>query len=119
MSNNLSSVKETLQERRKEIKKELEQIAKKRGKGENNYDAVFPQYGRAEDENAEEVAAFIDSLSVGESLKNSLDDIDAALKKINSGQYGLCETCGKKIGKERLKILPTARYCLDCKKRER
>lgn len=119
MSHNLATVKEALQERRKEVKKELEQVAKKSGRGDNNYDAVFPQYGRAEDENAEEVAAFIDSISVGENLKNSLDDIDAALKKINSGQYGLCETCGKKISKERLKILPTARHCLDCKKGER
>ncbi|MDD4996099.1 MAG: TraR/DksA C4-type zinc finger protein [Patescibacteria group bacterium] len=110
-----NSIKEVLQERRKKIKSSLEQVAKKSGRGENNYNAVFPQYGRAEDENAEEVAAFIDGISMGENLKKSLDEIDLALKKINSGKYGFCETCGKKISKERLKILPTARYCLNCK----
>lgn len=111
-----SSIKEILQARRKKIENELEQVAKKSGRGENNYDAVFPEYGRAEDENAEEVAAFIDSISMGENLKKSLDEIDLALKKINLGKYGVCEICGKKISQKRLKILPTARYCLACKR---
>lgn len=111
-------IKEILLERRRKIESELEQVAKKSGRGENNYDAVFPEYGRAEDENAEEVAAFIDSISMGENLKKSLDEIDLALKKISLGKYGVCEICGKKISKERLKILPTARYCLDCRNKK-
>jgi len=113
-----NSIKELLLERRRKIESGLEQVAKKSARGENNYDTVFPEYGRAEDENAEEVAAFIDSISMGENLKKSLDEIDLALKKIDSGKYGVCEVCSKKISKERLKILPTARYCLDCMKKK-
>ena len=119
MLGKLSSIKNDLQEQRQKIKKELEQVAKKSGWGRNNYKARFPEYGRAEDENADEVAAFVDTLSLGENLKESLEGVELALKKISCGQYGICETCGKKIGRRRLKILSTARHCLSCKKSKR
>ena len=115
MSINLSSIKEELQNRKQEIKKELEQVANKSGRNGNKYKPKFPEYGRAEDENADEVAAFVDTLSMGENLKKSLEEVELALQKITRGKYGLCENCGKKIENKRLKILPTARYCLSCK----
>lgn len=115
MLSNLSSIKEVLQSKRQKIKKELEQIARKSGRNGNRYRLKFPEYGRAEDENADEVAMFVDNLSMGENLKESLEGVEIALQKITSNKYGLCETCGKKIGEKRLKILPTARYCLSCK----
>ena len=115
MSINVSSIKEELQNRKQEIKKELEQVANKSGRNGNMYKPKFPEYGRAEDENADEVAAFVDTLSMGESLKKSLDEVEIALQKISRDKYGICEICGKKIGDKRLKILPTARYCLSCK----
>lgn len=48
------------------------------------------------------------------SRREALFEIDLALKKINQGKYGLCEKCGKPIGKRRLKFLPQARYCIKC-----
>ncbi len=119
MKENLTSVKKELEERKKQIKSELGQIATKSSQGENNYRVQFPEYGRSEDENADEVATFIDSLSTEKSLKNSLEAIDLALGKISHGTYGLCENCGKKIGKERLVILSTARFCLMCKSKKK
>lgn len=43
-----------------------------------------------------------------------LDDIEAALRKINNKTYGICELCRKPISKKRLKVLPSARYCMAC-----
>jgi DnaK suppressor protein len=43
-----------------------------------------------------------------------LAQIDAALQKIRSGQYGRCETCGKAIAPIRLKALPYATECIVC-----
>ena len=43
-----------------------------------------------------------------------LNLIDAALKKIEAGKYGLCENCSAKILIERLKAMPYARYCMNC-----
>lgn len=41
--------------------------------------------------------------------------INEALDKINSGEYGYCETCGVEIGIRRLEARPTATQCIDCK----
>lgn len=41
--------------------------------------------------------------------------IDDALKRIEEGIYGVCESCGKKINKERLKAIPYAKLCRSCK----
>jgi DnaK suppressor protein len=44
----------------------------------------------------------------------TLDQIEAALRKIDKGNYGLCESCRKPIAKLRLQALPFARYCIVC-----
>ncbi|NMB41648.1 MAG: conjugal transfer protein TraR [Firmicutes bacterium] len=44
----------------------------------------------------------------------TLADIEAALKRIADGSYGRCIACGKQIDKERLEVLPYAKYCLIC-----
>jgi RNA polymerase-binding protein DksA len=44
--------------------------------------------------------------------------IDLALKRIDEGTYGLCEECEAKIKKPRLKAIPSARLCLECKMAE-
>ena len=41
--------------------------------------------------------------------------IDEALKEIESGDYGFCESCGIEIGIRRLEARPTATLCIDCK----
>ena len=54
-------------------------------------------------------------------LQNSdteLCDIDAALAKIRTGTYGLCENCAGPVGKGRLGVLPFARLCIECKQAE-
>lgn len=47
-------------------------------------------------------------------LKQRLLEVVTALNKLESGNFGLCEKCGKEISKERLEVLPTARFCLEC-----
>jgi DnaK suppressor protein len=44
--------------------------------------------------------------------------IENALERIHTGKYGLCLRCGKKIPEERLRALPYAVLCLDCKNAE-
>jgi DnaK suppressor protein len=41
--------------------------------------------------------------------------IEEATAKIDSGDYGYCETCGIEIGVQRLEARPTAALCIDCK----
>jgi len=47
-----------------------------------------------------------------------LCDVNLALEKIDAGRYGLCENCSAKIPRKRLKALPFARLCMDCKQEQ-
>ena len=53
-----------------------------------------------------------------ENGEESLRNIDTALEKIEEGTFGICESCEKKINKERLKAVPYASLCIDCKREE-
>ena len=52
-----------------------------------------------------------------ESAQTTLDEIEAALGRIEDGSYGVCEVCGKPIGAERLSAIPWARLCIEDKRR--
>jgi len=41
--------------------------------------------------------------------------INETIAKIDSGDYGYCESCGIEIGLNRLQARPTATLCIDCK----
>jgi len=47
--------------------------------------------------------------------KQKLKQIDDALDRIEEKTYGLCEECGVKIPRQRLKVVPFAKYCVECK----
>ena len=49
--------------------------------------------------------------------KRKLLQIDDALDKIDENTYGLCEECGTKIPRARLKVLPFAKYCVECQEK--
>ncbi len=40
--------------------------------------------------------------------------IEAALGRINAGDYGFCLSCGEEIAAKRLELDPTASLCIDC-----
>ncbi|MCM8812313.1 MAG: TraR/DksA family transcriptional regulator [Candidatus Omnitrophica bacterium] len=44
--------------------------------------------------------------------------IDEAIRKIEESSYGDCESCGEKIAKDRLKAIPYATLCRDCKQKQ-
>lgn len=44
--------------------------------------------------------------------------IDEALRRIEDGSYGKCHICKKQISASRLKAVPHARYCIECKSAE-
>jgi DnaK suppressor protein len=54
-------------------------------------------------------------VKVGKRELNHLKKIDVALKKMEEGTYGECESCGEEIAVARLLARPVAQLCIDCK----
>ncbi|MCK4417235.1 MAG: TraR/DksA C4-type zinc finger protein [Candidatus Latescibacteria bacterium] len=44
--------------------------------------------------------------------------LDKALERIEKGAYGKCRLCGKNISIERLKAVPHATLCIECKSKD-
>ncbi|KQW53859.1 DNA-binding protein [Nocardioides sp. Root1257] len=57
-------------------------------------------------------------LTVLNSERDKLAQIERALARIDDGTYGVCESCGNPIGKMRLMAFPRATLCMTCKQRE-
>ena len=53
-------------------------------------------------------------MSMSTNDRQLLDSIDAALARINEGEYGKCINCGEPIQDKRLEAVPWARHCIRC-----
>jgi RNA polymerase-binding transcription factor DksA len=49
-----------------------------------------------------------------ESKDETLGQVDAALERMNAGEYGLCVHCSKVINKKRLEVIPYTPFCVNC-----
>jgi DnaK suppressor protein len=71
-----------------------------------NYDSNFADSSQvtAERGEAERLAS---------ELRETLDEVDAALLRLEAGTYGNCEVCAKPIGEARLEAMPATRFCIE------
>ena len=57
-------------------------------------------------------------LALTHNTRELLEQTEHALARIEAGTYGVCESCGKPIGKARLLAFPRATLCVECKQRQ-
>jgi DnaK suppressor protein len=84
------------------------------------FDAVVAasQSSNADDEHDPEGATIAferqQVVALLEQARRRLADVEAAIRSVEAGVYGICETCGRPIAAERLAARPSARTCIDC-----
>ncbi len=54
------------------------------------------------------------ALMLADREREKLTRVDDALKRIETGTYGVCESCEEEIDKERLAAMPFTKLCLSC-----
>ncbi len=109
-----SELKEALLKEKVELKENLSRIAKPVD-DKGDYKTSFEEIGSDREDNTTEVEQYADTLPVEITLEKKLQDIIAALGKMESGTYGTCAECGETIEIERLRANPSARRCIKCK----
>lgn len=58
------------------------------------------------------------SLELAEGEREMLYALDEAIKRVDEGTYGRCDMCGERITRQRLKVMPQAKYCIKCQEKE-
>ncbi|HBA26478.1 MAG TPA: hypothetical protein DCY98_03645 [Nitrospinae bacterium] len=56
-------------------------------------------------------------LELGEREREQIKEVDEAIERIESGEYGSCIECGEEIPEKRLELIPHAKWCVDCKEK--
>jgi DnaK suppressor protein len=74
-----------------------------------------------EDEAAVAVQSYSTDILIGNLERDirSLAEVELALHRLDTGRFGVCESCGEEISEVRLNALPWARLCLQCAQRPR
>ncbi len=102
----LEEMKNKLLEMRKALLKDVTKSVKE----ESNYlrFEVGDFYDHASEDRQRELA-----LTLSNREREKLIQIEAALKRIEEGTYGICEVTGEKIGEERLRAMPFATLSIE------
>ncbi|GHD85460.1 TraR/DksA family transcriptional regulator [Streptomyces naganishii] len=96
----LAAFRENLLEQRLFRQEQLQQIA-----APSRLDDLLLQQAASQVEVRVKLAA---------SARMVLADVEAALERMDGGTYGSCHLCRRPIARERLEIVPQARYCARC-----
>ncbi len=101
-------VRKLLTEERSHLDHLLSQIAQSSELDESQQNAIgaLTKY-----ENGSATLQRETSLSIRGRLNHQRDQVEEALQRLDRGEYGLCQVCGRRIGDERLAMLPATRYC--------
>lgn len=54
-------------------------------------------------------------LNLSDAQHRKLQDINAALERMENDEYGVCASCGDDIAPRRMEVRPFSRYCIECK----
>ncbi|GAA2444162.1 TraR/DksA family transcriptional regulator [Streptomyces macrosporus] len=57
-------------------------------------------------------------MALAENAREMLYQTERALGRLEAGTYGVCESCGRPIGKARMQAFPRATLCVECKQRQ-
>lgn len=107
----LEACRERLEARHRELKEEIRQALLTSDK---------PQYqelaGSVHDTGDQAIADVIADLNLAfaDRQVKEIQEIEAALQRMQRGLYGFCADCGELIDPRRLEAYPTARRCRDC-----
>ena len=84
---------------------------------ETKFDTLAKMGRVAEDDQAQISHEEFISLQRNSMDYQALRQVNAAIERVNSGEYGICASCEEPISEKRLKAIPWPKYCVSCQDR--
>ncbi|MDP9148060.1 MAG: TraR/DksA family transcriptional regulator [Acidobacteriota bacterium] len=103
--NGLDEARGLLEEKRQELARRLSERR-----------AEITRVPDTDDEGADALESVVKDMtfSAMEREVRTITEIDLSLKRIASGEYGVCGSCGETIPAARLRAIPWTRVCVEC-----
>ena len=118
-NNDSEKLIKTLEARLEEVDKELSKIASENPLVHGDFDVRVEDFGSSQEDAAQEAGELDRQQALVDTLERERKEINDTLEKIKSGSYGKCSNCSADINPSRLKVVPTAAFCIDCAKKSR
>lgn len=112
MSDRVDERRTALLEQQEGLRREITALG-----GDPESDATEIDVERGFADSAHSTAERARAIAVLRALRSNLVWVRRALRKMDLGTYGACESCGGAISDERLDALPWAALCITCKAR--
>ncbi len=106
------SIDTEMRERLLKLRDELESVAATADESSQVVELDQTRQGRLSRMDAMQAQAM--SLESARRREMTLKRIAAALKRIDNGTFGLCNSCEEPIARKRLEFDPTALLCIEC-----
>lgn len=97
-----------LREHRSELSGRLTVLARRPERGADL------NFGKRIGDGTTEAVSRLNDVGVGTSLEVSMNRVERALAKLETGTYGLCDNCGRPIAPARLNAAPESVLCITC-----
>ncbi len=110
--NELARLKVTLLARRKQLEGEVED-GQQRRMDEDSFGSLAGEVADAGDASMATEQSGLRNTQIGRDIAE-IRDIDAALERLDSGNYGICTRCARDIAIARLQANPSAQRCIEC-----
>jgi DnaK suppressor protein len=92
----------------------LRLMAEQRGGTRNRVDVAAETLAGPGDSHAQSITQRDLDFCIGERETARLIELEAALKRLNEGTYGVCTVCGGPIMEARLDAMPETAHCMTC-----
>lgn len=104
----IEAIRSNLLEMRKNILKGIDESIRQ-GSSKDTTEYQGDNYDIAASERDRELTYML-----GDRERKKINEIDDALSKIKTGDYGICDECGEQIAKKRLQLIPYSNLCIHC-----
>lgn len=100
----LTAVRDQLDSERADLARQLREL---------NGDGDAPGFDENFADSAQVAAEHVENRTLAAQLQDQLDDVEAAIERIDAGTYGACEVCEQPVTAARLEAMPSTRFCID------
>lgn len=115
---NLAAFRDLLHQERDRLTRELDEIENRTSRrGKFDTGSEEQDFDENPGDAASETLERGTELALERNVRDLLEQVQLSLNKIEEGTYGICDYCARPIVARRLKALPYASLCLECKDR--